>query len=73
MCKVGSKVQSVELAEFFVAKEAITFAIEAGFRKVVVERDCRAVIHAIRDGEEGVSSGGVIVAHIARVGHMCTL
>lgn len=71
MSKVGTKAASAELAEFFAAKEALIFAIEAGSREAVVEGDCKAVINAIRALEEGVSSGGVIVVDIARIGRMC--
>ena len=66
-----SKVDSAELAEFYAAKEAIIFAVDAGFRELVVEGDCRAVIYAICAWEEGVSSGGVFVADIARLGRLC--
>ena len=55
---MGPKVESAELAEFFAAKEAIIFALNAGFQEIIVERDCRAVIQAVRAREEGVSSGG---------------
>lgn len=45
--KAGRRVESAEVAEFVAAREAISFAIEAGFRQVTLEGDNAAVINAI--------------------------
>lgn len=61
------KVVSVEAAEFVAAREALSFALEAGFRNVILEGNNTIVISALQPGEMSVGSGGAIVDDIGVV------
>ena len=71
MSKLGIRVESAEVAEFVVAREALSFAIEAGFRDITLEGDNDAVISAISTEENGVSTGGVIVDNVGILKSLC--
>lgn len=71
LSKGGCKALSAENAELEAAREAVTFALEAGFRKIILERDNITVINAIRISEFGFASVSAVVADIIKMGLSC--
>ena len=47
------------------------FALDDGFRDVILEGDKLAVMNAIRSNEDGLVSSGAIVANIVRMSLSC--
>ena len=71
LSKSGCRVSSAEAAELVAAYEAINFAVDAGFRNFLLEGDNIGVMNAIRCNEDGLGSGGAIVADIVKACLSC--
>ena len=69
LSKNDCKVSSAEAAKLVAALEAINFAVDAGFRNILLEGDNLGVINAIR--EDGLDSRGAIVVDIIRASLFC--
>ncbi|KAL2896440.1 Protein saal1 [Bienertia sinuspersici] len=52
-------------------RHALTIALEAGFRRVIVEADCMKVIHHLRNKIKESSSFGCIIADILALVEQC--
>lgn len=52
MNMVGSRAKSEEVTEFIAARASLTFALDAGFTRIILEGDNLGVINATRSREE---------------------
>lgn len=71
LSKGGCKALSAESAELVAAREAVMFALEVGFRDIILKGDYIIVINAIQSGEIGFASAGAVVANIVKIGLLC--
>ena len=71
MTKVGEKASSAEVAELVAAREAIVFAVEAGFSNLVLEGDNLVVMNSLQSSKDDLASGGTIVADIINLRALC--
>lgn len=63
--------RSVEAAELLAAREAISFAIEAGFRDFILEGDNASIIQAIREEETSLYLTSTLVMDVIAVIKKC--
>ena len=71
MSKREPEVSSVEMAELLAAREAIKFALEVGFREVILEGDSISFMNAIQMNEDGWPEEGALVTDIRALACSC--